>query len=507
MDDIEKKKQELEEVVKVLEGIRGSHTELVTVLIPEGANIYQVAGQLAAERSTAENIKSKQTRTAVTDALDMIVRELKKYKQTPKNGLALYCGNISEKEGNQDIHIWALELPRPLRVRIYRCDKEFVIEPLKEMLAVQEVYGLLAIDRQEATIGLLEGKKIEVIRKIESSVPGKYKAGGQCLAPDTVVETKDGQKMLSDIKIGDEIKALDIKSNKTIFTKCLNIWKKEKRKYIQIDLSDMWEIISSEDHIFFKKDTKKSITEVSAKNLAVEDQLIKDGMVKEISILRINKFNKKISLIDIETEQGNFFANNILVHNSAQRFERIREDMAKAFFKEVAEGMKNIFFEMPKLKGILIGGPMPTKDEFIRDGDLPTKLKEKIIAVKDMGYTGEHGLKLLVEASQEDIAEQEFIKEKNLLTKFFETLGKNPGKAVYGFEKTKLALERGAVELLLISKDVPKELAMELEKSAENAGSNVEIISLDNQDGEQFLNLTKGIGGILRFQIDFSEHQ
>jgi peptide subunit release factor 1 (eRF1) len=269
----------------------------------------------------------------------------------------------------------------------------------------------------------------------------------------------------------------------------------------------MWEIISSEDHIFFKKDTKKSITEVSAKNLAVEDQLIKDGMVKEISILRINKFNKKISLIDIETEQGNFFANNILVHNSAQRFERIREDMAKAFFKEVAEGMKNIFFEMPKLKGILIGGPMPTKDEFIRDGDLPTKLKEKIIAVKDMGYTGEHGLKLLVEASQEDIAEQEFIKEKNLLTKFFETLGKNPGKAVYGFEKTKLALERGAVELLLISKDVPKELAMELEKSAENAGSNVEIISLDNQDGEQFLNLTKGIGGILRFQIDFSEHQ
>jgi len=366
MDIDTKKRQELEEIVKILESIKGSHTQLVTVLIPGGSNIHQVSGQLAAERSTAENIKSKATRSAVTDALDMIVRELKKYKQTPPNGLALYCGNVSEKEGNQDVQIWAIEPPRTLKVRIYRCDKEFVVEPLKEMLAVQEVYGLLVIDRQEATIGLLEGKKIEVLRKIESSVPGKYKAGGQ----------------------------------------------------------------------------------------------------------------------------------------SAQRFERIREDMAKAFFKEVAEGMKKIFFEMPKLKGILIGGPMPTKDEFIRDGDLLTRLKEKIISVKDIGYSDEHGLKLLVQASQEEIAQQELIKERNLLIRFFETLGKNREKAVYGIEKTRLALERGAVDLLLISKDFPKETTEELEKIAENIGATVEIISLDNSDGEQFLNLTKGVGAILRFQIE-----
>ena len=366
MDIEHKERQELEEVVKVLESIRGSHTQLVTVLIPAGANIHQVSGQLAAERSTAENIKSKATRSAVTDALDMIVRELKKYKQTPKNGLALYCGNVSEKEGNQDVKIWAIEPPRTLKVRIYRCDKDFVVEPLKEMLAVQEVYGLLVIDRQEATIGLLEGKKIEVLRKIESSVPGKYKAGGQ----------------------------------------------------------------------------------------------------------------------------------------SAQRFERIREDMAKAFFKEVAEGMKSIFFEMPKLKGILVGGPMPTKDEFIRDGDIATKLKEKIIAVKDIGYSDEHGLKLLVQASQEEIAQQELIKERNLLIRFFETLGRNREKAVYGVEKTRLALERGAVDLLLISKDFPKEETEELEKLAANIGATVEIISIDNSDGEQFLNLTKGVGAILRFQIE-----
>ena len=45
---------------------------------------------------------------------------------------------------------------------------------------------------------------------------------------------------------------------------------------------------------------------------------------------------------------------------------------------------------------------IPTKEEFLEDGQLVTKLKEKVIAVKDIGYVDEHGLKLLVEASQED---------------------------------------------------------------------------------------------------------
>ena len=56
MEIEQKKKQELEELVQLLERIRGMHTELVTVLIPAGTNIHQVANQLSAEASTAENI-------------------------------------------------------------------------------------------------------------------------------------------------------------------------------------------------------------------------------------------------------------------------------------------------------------------------------------------------------------------------------------------------------------------------------------------------------------------
>ncbi len=365
----DKQKQELEEIVELLSNIRGMHTELVTVLIPGGTNIYQVSNQLSAERSTAENIKSKQTRTAVTTALDTIVRKLKEFKQTPPNGLAIFCGNVSEKEGGQDVQIWAFEPPKPLNVRIYRCDKEFVTEPLRDMLEVEEVYGLLVIDRQQATIGLLEGKKIKPIRTFTSGVPGKVRAGGQ----------------------------------------------------------------------------------------------------------------------------------------SAARYHRVTEGLAKEFFRKVAEEMKLAFFDMPKLKGILVGGPIPTKEEFLEVGDLVTALKNKVIAVKDLGYTDESGLEELVELAQEDIAKQELIKEKNILQKFFDTLGKTREKAAYGEEKVKLALSRGAVDLLLISKKLIKEnphLVKELEESAKNISSEVVIISLENQDGEQFQNITGGVGAILRFAIE-----
>src|SRR3989338_8414634 len=189
----DKQKLQLEEQIEELEAVRGRHTELVTVLIPVDFNIHSVTKQLEAERSTADNIKSKATRSAVTDSIDIIIRTLKMTKKTPLNGLALYAGNISEKEGVSDIKLWAIEPPKPLKVRMYRCDQVFVTEPLRNMLQTDEIFGLVVIDRQEATIGLLEGKQIKVLRHLTSGVPSKVRAGGQCLSPDTLIMKDNGE--------------------------------------------------------------------------------------------------------------------------------------------------------------------------------------------------------------------------------------------------------------------------------------------------------------------------
>ena len=185
---------------------------------------------------------------------------------------------------------------------------------------------------------------------------------------------------------------------------------------------------------------------------------------------------------------------------SSQRFHRITEGLTKTFYNRIAEQMKKIFFEMPKLKGILVGGPIPTKDEFIDGNYLVTKLREKVIGVRDIGDANESGLKELVEKSRDILAEQEIIREKKLLDKFFETLGERPERVVYNEEGIRKAIQYGAVEILILSKKLDKNLSKELKKLALAISSKVEIVSIDTTEGEQFYNLS-GMGALLRFKV------
>jgi intein/homing endonuclease len=205
--------------------------------------------------------------------------------------------------------------------------------------------------------------------------------------------------------------------------------------------------------------------------------------------------------IDIETKNHNFIANGILVHNSSQRYERIVEGKAKDFYRECAEMLKKHFFELKNLKGILIGGPMPTKDEFLKEGLLVTALKNKIIGMKDIGYADEHGIELLVEGSQDLLQQQAIIKEKQLMEKFFNMLGKQKEKTAYGLEPVQKALNLAAVDTLLLSRKLDKKIIAELKEKAESISANVEFVSVETEEGEQFFNLS-GIGAILRYALE-----
>jgi len=184
---------------------------------------------------------------------------------------------------------------------------------------------------------------------------------------------------------------------------------------------------------------------------------------------------------------------------SAARFSRLREQAAKEFYRRIAESMKELYFNMPKLKGIIIGGPVPTKEDFMKEGQLVTKLKNKVLGLKDIGQTDESGLTDLVEASKDLLSRQEIIHEKKLLEEFFELLGKGK-KAAYKKKDVEKALRYGAVETLILSKKLEKKVKEELAKKAEDISAEVEIVSDETEEGKQFLNLG-GVGVILRFEI------
>ncbi|EGQ43627.1 MAG: peptide chain release factor 1 [Candidatus Nanosalina sp. J07AB43] len=178
-DNLGMDKYELKRVLNELEDIRGRNTELVSLYIPAGYDMSKISEFVTSEQSEAENIKSKHTRTNVQDALGKIGRKVKEEQQTPENGVAFFSGNVSDTEGRPDIKIWEVHPPQPIESRHYRCDKEFVLQPLKDMVVDDRVYGLIVADKSEAAIGYLQGNSIKTAYTLDSNVPGKTKAGGQ----------------------------------------------------------------------------------------------------------------------------------------------------------------------------------------------------------------------------------------------------------------------------------------------------------------------------------------
>ncbi|MEM4397558.1 MAG: peptide chain release factor aRF-1 [Candidatus Woesearchaeota archaeon] len=359
-----KTRRHLLKFIHDLEKFRGRHTELVSVYIPAGYDINKIIQHLSQEQGTATNIKDSTTRKNVIDSLERMIQHLKLFKQTPPNGLAVFSGNIAEREGQQDIEVFSIEPPEPLNFRLYRCDKQFVLDALKEMAERKETYGLVVMDKREGDVALLVGKKIIPLTKTTSYVPGKTRAGGQ----------------------------------------------------------------------------------------------------------------------------------------SAHRFEQLREGAAKEFFNKLAEYVKNDFLNRSDLKGILVGGPGMTKYEWAEGNYLTDLLKRKIIAIKDLSYTGEFGLQELVEKCQDVLAQEEITAEKKVMQRFFEKLAKNAKEVAYGEFQVKKALEQGAVDVLLLSEELDDNTIEELEKIAEQFGTQVELISTETREGVQLKEIGK-FGAILRYEV------
>ncbi len=176
------KKYKLKKLVKMLSSIRGRHTELVTVYVPSGYSLHEINSQLKDEQGTAKNIKSKPVRNNVVNALEKIIRHIALYKATPKNGLALFSGNVSEKDGISDIELWAIEPPEIIKTKLYWCDQKFDTTPLEDMMKEKNAIAIIVLDKSEADIGLLVGKAVKPLHHFESIVPGKTRAGGQSSA-------------------------------------------------------------------------------------------------------------------------------------------------------------------------------------------------------------------------------------------------------------------------------------------------------------------------------------
>jgi peptide chain release factor subunit 1 len=405
----------LKKTLNMLASKEGRGTELISLYVPPGRQISDVMNTLRQEYGTASNIKSTTTRKNVQDAIVKTQQRLKLFKKVPRNGLVIFCGAIPQNgAGSERIETYVIIPLEPISIYLYRCDSRFHTEHLQEMLREKETYGILLIDSSDATFAKLQGRRLEILRKETSGVPGKTRAGGQ----------------------------------------------------------------------------------------------------------------------------------------SARRFERLREMRLQEYFRRVGEHADELFLSIEDLKGLIVGGPGPTKYDFDKGDYLNYMLKNKIIDIIDTSYVDEQGVKEIVDKAPEIMRKIRYIEEKEVMQQFLYEIGHDTGLATYGEEEVRKALETGAVKTLLLSEGLDimrvavkcnacsyekectlrsqrltnleetlngkpcpkckapalsiaetKDLIEDFAELAEQGNTEIEMISDETEEGQMLKKSFGGIAAILRFNL------
>jgi peptide chain release factor subunit 1 len=231
------------------------------------------------------------------------------------------------------------------------------------------------------------------------------------------------------------------------------------------------------------------------------------------------------------------------------RFSRLRDEKRHNYVRKVAELAVQHFITNDKVNvtGLVLAGIADFKTDLGQSDMFDPRLAAKVIKIVDVSYGNEHGFNQAIELAAESLSNVKFVQEKKLIQKYFEEISQDTGKYCFGVDDTLKALELGAVETLIVwenldttryilrnaageeiivhankeqEKDREKfhdkstgkemELATEpqslLEWFAEKYkefGANLEFVTNRSQEGAQFVKGFGGIGGVLRYKVDF----
>ena len=172
------KQHKLRKLIAWLSDKEGRGMEFISLYIPRETSIYEIVEILKKESDSAI-VKSERVRDRLQDAIKNVIQRLKLQKEIPENGLAIFAGTFAKGSESEVLNVEELIPPEPITTYLYEVDDHFRLEPLREMLRDQRTVGLIAMDSKEASFGILNGERLELIENITSGIPGKSGKGGQ----------------------------------------------------------------------------------------------------------------------------------------------------------------------------------------------------------------------------------------------------------------------------------------------------------------------------------------
>ncbi|KAJ3313443.1 translation termination factor eRF1 [Boothiomyces sp. JEL0838] len=236
---------------------------------------------------------------------------------------------------------------------------------------------------------------------------------------------------------------------------------------------------------------------------------------------------------------------------SAVRFSRLRLEARHNYVRKIAELAVQFFIKNDKcnVAGIVLAGSADFKTVLSQSDMFDQRLAAKIITIIDVSYGGEQGFNEAIQLAGETLSNVKFVQEKKLIRKYFDEISLDTGKYCFGVEDTFKALELGAVEYLILYENLEtnryvlknpqtgEETVKILDKKGEAEASNfvdpetgvaletveqttllewlaenykqygctLEFVTNKSQEGSQFVKGFGGIGGLLRYKVDFQQ--
>ena len=197
----------------------------------------------------------------------------------------------------------------------------------------------------------------------------------------------------------------------------------------------------------------------------------------------------------------------------------------------------------------MLAGSADFKNDLARDDNFDPRLLKAVIKTVDVSYGMEPGFNQAIELSSETLGNVKLVQEKKLLQQYFDEISQDTGKYCFMVEDTLKALEMSSVEVLIVwdnlqinritvrnsstgEEDIlhlnPEQekndaffhdkatgavlevvekitLVEWLANNYKSFGAQLEFITDRSQEGSQFCRGFGGIGGILRWKVDFAE--
>lgn len=176
-DEIEVFKQK--KLLRFLRDVRGNGTSMISIIIPPKEQLCRTTQMLTDEYGTATNIKSRVNRLSVLSAISSAQAKLKTISKTPKNGLALYVGEILTQDNKEKKVAYAIEPIKPINTSLYMCDSRFHVEGVLALFEDDAKYGFVVIDGHGAVFAVLQGNVQTILQQISVDLPKKHGRGGQ----------------------------------------------------------------------------------------------------------------------------------------------------------------------------------------------------------------------------------------------------------------------------------------------------------------------------------------